>query len=342
MARPTKRVDWDPVVTTIEYFSNDDVREILTKLAEANVPLKRGVLIERDQNKERDIWEHHIQPIIDKYDLQDKDNNKFGYCFFPNPTKLIGDEVHEMQQKAISLYLKKLPTRFQKEFPSNNFLHEILKRLRRGEKKIVVSEDVKIDLVVLFVSFLEKVFSDRTLPQFLEALKQNGKPLRVASMLNDAAVWYESIENLVNAPKPREIKVALEEFKKKAGALRRCMEELDHQTKHFHLLSGLDDGIELFEQAWRTIGLLEYRAGAALEGVPDGDPGNKEDEALNYFLSSLNTIFEEIVGDTSTKKAKTQFINFSYECLVKIAQTPQSRDTLRQRIHSLFSKKKPS
>jgi len=153
----------------------------------------------------------------------------------------------------------------------------------------------------------------------------------ISEYLHGAASSYFIRKKHQNMPSTPEIRAALEEFKKKAGALRQCMEDLDHVSKFNHLLFGHD--YKLFEKTWSNVGLLESIAGKRINELPHGKDGRPKEDAKTAFAIELFPIFGKITGVNPYPETTTPFLYFVLECLKHINERDQSKNALKQRIH---------
>ncbi len=139
--------------------------------------------IERSKETEQRLWNRHIQTIIKKHSLKRKAGEPFEYRYFDK--SLCYGDLDSMLRKSMYLCMAI-------EFPkagvssestndpyggADDFFVEIISRLRDSEgPQIFRLKDGggEVDLRDVFRDFLEDIFQNKTLPEFLELLHKSG------------------------------------------------------------------------------------------------------------------------------------------------------------------------
>jgi hypothetical protein len=134
---------------------------------------EKATLIEhrRDENQERSVWEKRIQPIVESHNLRSSYGERFEYVFLDSSGSFTELDIFKMKPRT-SLCCEGLE--------SDDFSKEILGRLYNGITQ-VRGKYTKIDIKDRFIKLLNEVFSDGTLPHFLEFLGREKAPIDESS-----------------------------------------------------------------------------------------------------------------------------------------------------------------
>jgi hypothetical protein len=169
----------------------------------------------RDENRERDIWNRRIKPIVDKYDIKNSLGEKYSYDQYfeseairikqipsdlskgSNPHKDYATmteqlENEELKPFALNKLLKRMTEvdiyKMEKQLfnlcnglNSSDFSKEVLRRLYNDETEVEgywAGQTKTIHLKNLFSAFLENLFKKETLPYFLKCIDMEVSDLK--------------------------------------------------------------------------------------------------------------------------------------------------------------------
>lgn len=162
--------------------------------------------IER-KSVEKALWDKHIDPIVKTHNLRNKDGEFFQYRFIDKEIDEHG--VLIIMRKTMLMKDMIKTTLAQQGIPETEFeqidpyyagysLMELIKGLKRREKgntikpvTIKIGENttiVDIDDAEVFHLFLEDLFNDETLPEFLETLRRDDE--KIAEQTNRLYLNY--------------------------------------------------------------------------------------------------------------------------------------------------------
>jgi hypothetical protein len=141
----------------------------------------------------------------------------------------------------------------------------------------------------------KEIYKRIQLGKRIPAIHDESQLAKIAERLDYAASWYFEFKNRASGPKTADIKKSLERVQKTASAFYQCLSDLDHWTKHEHLLLS----VELIEETKQAAGLINYRAKKVLEEFKTIAHRPRSLAARENFIHMLAVVYEE----TTDRKA---------------------------------------
>lgn len=157
----------------------------------------------------------------------------------------------------------------------------------------------------------------------------------IANDLEHATNMYDTFKIDQSRPRPFEIKAGLEKLKRTADALIGAMEDLDYDSKYYHLLLYADgepikNGPQFFDITLHNVRGFSHMAETAIGRLPEAKYGRRKEWATDSYLIRLGDIYYKI---TQRNPGLTgPFIRFAFSCLSHIGERPQSLDALKTRM----------
>ena len=118
----------------------------------------------RDQSREKALWDHYIQPVVDEHF-----KGKYRYKYFNEPTIITNRDIDFMLRTTRGWCMDE--SGYNLIFPTDYFEKEVLWPLRDGVAKYTDNKEYgSVDLKELFGRFLIYLFDAETLPMYLSFL----------------------------------------------------------------------------------------------------------------------------------------------------------------------------
>jgi len=141
-----------------EYQISSDINE---RAQQREAVLDAPAVKVRDQVREKALWDHYIQPVIDEHF-----KGKYQYKFFDEPTIITNRDIDSMLRTTMALCMDE--SGYNLIFPTDNFEKKVLWPLRDGDTAYTDNKEYgSVDLKELFGRFLRYLFDDKTLPIYL-------------------------------------------------------------------------------------------------------------------------------------------------------------------------------
>jgi hypothetical protein len=172
MTRTEQAVSWPPF---LGFFNQDFVQEanmteyqissdINERAQQREAVLDAPAVKVRDQAREKALWDHYIQPVVDEHF-----KGKYRYKYFDEPTIITNRDIDSMLRITMALCMDE--SGYNRIFPTDYFEKEVLRRLWYGTTAYTQNKEyASVDLKELFGDFLWDLFNDKTLPIYLSFL----------------------------------------------------------------------------------------------------------------------------------------------------------------------------
>ncbi|HBT88857.1 hypothetical protein [Desulfobacter sp.] len=139
-----------------EYQISSDINE---RSQQREAVLDAPVIRDRDQAREKALWDHYIQPVIDEHF-----KGKYQYKYFEEPTIITNRDIDSMLRTTMGLCMDGDDL----IFPTDYFEKHVLRPLRNGITTYTRNKEYgSVDLKELFEGFLGDLFDNENLPIYL-------------------------------------------------------------------------------------------------------------------------------------------------------------------------------